>query len=523
MRAARAGGDTCSGRATALSLVKRLFRAMRRPGVEVPCWMARAGTAIVMVLAFSQAAHGQLPNVQLPNLPRVDLPAVTQTATDTVTGTVNGVTGRLDVDRLTDLRRLRIRELLRTQRANVERDPAGAPILRAEIVSFSPTDAALESARAAGFTVARERALEGLDARIVVLRAPPDLSTRRALARLRGIDPNGAYDYNHIYLDSGAIDATEPHNAEAPYDAGARELLAARAAETRGKALTVAAMTADAADGAAPTPSAGAPVRIGLVDGGVDLAHPVFKDARIHQHGCDDKPVPSAHGTAVASLMVGRSELFHGAAPGAELFAADVYCGLGTGGAVDAVVDGIAWIARQNVPVINVSLVGPRNIALENVVRVVIARGYIVVAAVGNDGPAAKPLYPASYPGVVGITGVDARQKALLEACRGPQVDFAAPGADMAAAMMAPTYAAVRGTSFAAPIVAGMLSMQMSAPNPTAAEKAIAQLVSQAVDLGSRGIDKTYGNGLVGSSLRVAPALALLGPSAGTSANKSNR
>jgi subtilisin family serine protease len=260
-------------------------------------------------------------------------------------------------------------------------------------------------------------------------------------------------------------------------------------------------------------------MKLGLVDGGIDVTHPVFRDAAIHQHGCGDKPVPSPHGTAVASLMVGRSELFHGAAPGAELFAADVYCGLGTGGAVDAVVDGIAWIARQRAPVINVSLVGPRNVTLENVVRVVIARGFIVVAAVGNDGPAAPPLYPASYPGVVGVTGVDSRQRALLEACRGPQVDFAAPGADMAAAMLSPSFAAVRGTSFAAPIVAGLLAAQLHEPNSSDAEKAIALLVQQAVDLGSRGFDKVYGNGLVGNSLRTAPALALLGPSAATKKN----
>src|SRR5262249_55745878 len=151
--------------------------------------------AAVLALGFGPTVHAQLP-VQLPNLPRVDLPTITQTATDTVTGTVNGVTDRLDVDRRADLRQLRLREPLRSERANVERDPAGAPILRAEIVAFSPTDAALDSARAAGFTVARERVLEGLDARVVVLRAPENMSTRRALSRLRAIDPNGAYDFN---------------------------------------------------------------------------------------------------------------------------------------------------------------------------------------------------------------------------------------------------------------------------------------------------------------------------------------
>jgi subtilisin family serine protease len=218
----------------------------------------------------------------------------------------------------------------------------------------------------------------------------------------------------------------------------------------------------------------------------------------------------------VASLLVGKADPFTGAAPGAELFAADVYCGLGTGGAADAVVDAIAWIARQRVAVINVSLVGPRNVLLENVVRLVIARGHIIVAAVGNDGPAAAPLYPASYPDVVGVTGVDAHRKVLLEACRGKQVKFAAPGADMAAAELSPTFAAVRGTSFAAPIVAGLLAASLHEPNRDAAAKAIEMLASQAVDLGSRGVDKTYGSGLVGDFVRTEAALALASAAAGS-------
>ncbi len=180
--------------------------------------------------------------------------------------------------------------------------------------------------------------------------------------------------------------------------------------------------------------------------------------------------------------MIGRSELFRRGA-GRELFAADVYCGLGTGGAVDAVVDAISWIARARVAVINVSLVGPPNTTLENVVKIAVARGFVIVAAVGNDGAAAPPLYPASYPGVIGVTGVDAREKVLLEACRGPQVDFAAPGADsMAAAMLSPGFAAVRGTSFAAPIVAGLLAAQLSNRVPRARRKP-SQLAQQAVDL----------------------------------------
>src|SRR3546814_15328799 len=80
------------------------------------------------------------------------------------------------------------------------------------------------------------------------------------------------------------------------------------------------------------------------------------------------------------------------------------------------------------VPVINVSLVGPPNLLVRTAVTAVQRRGLIVVAAVGNDGPAAAPLYPAAYPGVVAVTGVDSNNRVLSEAGRGPHVDFAAPG-----------------------------------------------------------------------------------------------
>ena len=113
------------------------------------------------------------------------------------------------------------------------------------------------------------------------------------------------------------------------------------------------------AQSAPMSPAKGA--RIGLIDGGVQRNHPVFRDVSIHEHGCVGGGVPNAHGTAVASLLVGHAEHFNGVAVGAELYSADVYCGLATGGAVDAVADAFAWLARERVPVINISLVGPAN------------------------------------------------------------------------------------------------------------------------------------------------------------------
>ena len=78
---------------------------------------------------------------------------------------------------------------------------------------------------------------------------------------------------------------------------------------------------------------------------------------------------------------------------------------------------------------------------------------------------------PASYDGVIGVTAVDAKHHVLIEACRGKQVDFAAPGADMqrgGRGRRPDIYVPVRGTSFAAPLVAGLLAADLKAPDPVA-------------------------------------------------------
>jgi hypothetical protein len=406
---------------------------------------------------------------------QINLPQVPVQVPIDVNRTVNDTLGATRTETLQELRRLRIGNLLRANRAVLDTDPRGAPVLRSEVVAFSPTPAALEQAQAAGFEIVRTRTLEGLDATVVVLRAPPRMSTRRALRDLRRADPAGVYDFNHLYMESGEV-GSQPSAAMASL----------------------------------PPVSGGAGSgKVGLIDGGVDRTHQVFRNNVIHEHGCPSA-TPSAHGTAVASLIAGNSDTFKGAAPGAELFVADVYCGAATGGAVDAVAAAFGWLSRERVPVINVSLVGPANAMLEQVVRIVVARGYIVVAAVGNDGPGAPPLYPAAYPGVVAVTGVDAKRRVLLEACRGRHIKFAAPGADMSAADATHAFAQVRGTSFAAPIVSGLLATQLLQPDRAVADAAIDKLTEQAVDLGARGPDKIYGSGLVGEALRIAPRQAAL-------------
>lgn len=433
---------------------------------------------VLLCVTAQAAAQLGVPAVRLPNLPPVNLPALPQQGVLPLGADASAALGELDSRSLRELRQQRVRELLRRHRDVLEADPHGAPIVRGELLAFSPQESALTAALAAGYTVVREQALAELGARIVVLHAPDD--TARALTRLQGIDPAGSYDFNHVYLPSGAHWTA----------AGPASSAAAAAAES------------------IHTPAPPAATRLGLIDDGVDARHAALRGSTIHAHGCSGSAIPAVHGTAIASLLAGRDGRFRGAAPGAELYVADVFCGRPTGGAADEVAGALAWLMHEQVAVINVSLVGPPDRTLESVVAGAVAHGYLIVAAVGNDGPAAPPLYPAAWPGVVGVTAVDRRGRVLPEAGRGPQVKLAAPGADMTAALTPRGYALVRGTSFAAPLVAGLLATALHSPDKAAADEALDALEHRAWHPGAPGLDPAYGYGLVGADLAPAPALA---------------
>jgi subtilisin family serine protease len=412
--------------------------------------------ALATAVATSAQAQLRLPVAPLPALP---LQKLTQTV---------GQAGTESLQQLSDVRHLLVANLIRANPRTIAVDPHGNPIVRDELLAYSPSTSAIEAAQANGFKIAREQVNGDLELHLIVLQAPPSLNIVKALRALREADSAGTYDFNHIYTSVGVVSPQETSEAASPRSA------AANRAEQ-------------------PLP------RVGLIDSGVDAAHPVFRDALIHPWGCAGRELPSAHGTAVASLLVGQSTRFHGVLNKAELYAADVYCAAPTGGSVDALAGAFAWLAEQRVAVINVSLVGPDNAALAQIVRALTSRGYLLVAAVGNDGPAAPPLYPASYPHVVGVTAVDAHRRVLIEAARGSQVMFAAQGADMSAADVGGKYAPIRGTSFAAPIVAALLAQSVTAPDLNASSAAIESLAQSAIDLGPKGRDLTYGFGLVGA------------------------
>ena len=419
---------------------------------------------VAIVLAGLATGSPALAQIGLPSLPGPGLPPG---RIETLPGRVVGRVDALErqVDAVVEAAPSHLTRLIRQSRGALEADPQGWPVVRGEILATDPDPAALERARADGFSVLRETRLEGLDLTVVVLTPPRGMALRDGVERLAGIDPQGSYTFNHIHGPAGS-------------------------------AIVVAGRVAVPTSGSSPGR------RVGMIDTGVEGGHPSLSSVTLIQQGFAGPVRPAAHGTAVASLLAGRGPGFAGAVPGADLFAADVYGGSVTGGSAETLARALAWMAARDVRVINISLVGPRNPLVEVVVGRLVGRDHLLVAAVGNDGPAAPPLFPAAYPGVIGVTAVSGRDRVLPEAGRGAQVDFAAPGADMAAATLGGGYATVRGASFAAPLVAGLLAARLEDGR---AERAVAALAREARDLGAAGTDPVYGRGLVGAELRVAP------------------
>jgi subtilisin family serine protease len=224
---------------------------------------------------------------------------------------------------------------------------------------------------------------------------------------------------------------------------------------------------------------------IGIIDSGI-AGRPTA------QRGfASGAPKAGNHGSAIASLIIGQGKV-RGALPSARLYVADVYGTDPAGGNASAIAKAIGWLVSEGVPVITISLVGPANPLLARVVAAAQARGTIVVAAVGNDGPASSPSYPASYPGVIAVTGIDGRDRVLIEAGRATHLDYAAPGADMLAANIGGAAVAVRGTSFATPLVAATIASAYPAPNQARRRAALAS-----VDAGARVMGSRYGRGIV--------------------------
>ncbi len=246
-----------------------------------------------------------------------------------------------------------------------------------------------------------------------------------------------------------------------------------------------------------PTDTATLPLRIGMVDGGIDTSHPALSKSNIElKHFLSEGGRPlSRHGTAVVSLLCASDEGYTGLAPKSHIFAAVAFeheAGREVSTTANMIL-ALDWLSQQQLHVINLSISGPPNKLLERVINRITANGINIVASAGNGGPAAPSAYPAAYESVIAVTAVDNANRVYRRANRGKYLDLAAPGVNIRHARSGGEYVSSSGTSFAAPFV----SIAVARLRFFEVENLKRKLYRSTVDLGPAGWDPVFGFGLI--------------------------
>jgi subtilisin family serine protease len=241
--------------------------------------------------------------------------------------------------------------------------------------------------------------------------------------------------------------------------------------------------------------ASGENVRVAVIDTGIDDTNPALSGVIADQFDAmPNVPVEKRdHGTSVDGLIAGVGAL-EGMAPGARIYHARAF--EGGKSTMDVILSALDWAAEQNVSIINMSFVGPKNDLLATACRNARGLGIILVAAAGNNGPKAPYGYPAAYDGVIAVTATDAKDGLMPQANRGAYVFISAPGVEMVAPSGAGSDV-VTGTSFAAAIVSGAIANLIHAAPERSADDIEKALAATARDLGLKGRDKDFGYGLL--------------------------
>jgi subtilisin family serine protease len=241
--------------------------------------------------------------------------------------------------------------------------------------------------------------------------------------------------------------------------------------------------------------SCAASTRIAMLDGPVNLDLARLADRRIGV--TQIAPVNGApdyhHGTALAALLVGQ-DAPRGLLPEAELVVGVIMRADDDGPftTTEWILHGLDWVLGLDPRpgALNLSFGGPRSAQLQRALEVV--TGVMpVAAAAGNEGQKAV-AFPASYPGVIAVTAVDARGRRWSRANTGDQVAIAAPGVEVWTFDGAGRGYYANGTSIATLFVTAALASAQ--PDQRSLDE---WLAAHAVDAGLAGRDLEYGHGVL--------------------------
>ncbi|OMF61523.1 alkaline serine protease [Paenibacillus sp. FSL R5-0490] len=248
------------------------------------------------------------------------------------------------------------------------------------------------------------------------------------------------------------------------------------------------------------------PVTVAVIDQGVDMNHPDLKGKLLPSYNAVNPMSPGTpdyHGTHVAGIVAANKNNGiggYGVNPNAKILPIDVF-DRGWGASDYVIAQGILYAVEKGAKVINMSLGGPmKSPLIEEALKKAAEKNVVVVAAAGNTGDDSLS-YPAAYEGVISVGNINSSKKlGILSTC-GTSVDIVAPGEDVYSTMYdyekKSSFLKMSGTSMASPMAAGAASLLLS-KHPGLTPIQIEYILEHtAEDLGDKGFDVVYGNGLL--------------------------
>jgi len=382
-----------------------------------------------------------------------------------------------------------LRPLFSRPEREARRAPARRPVVvpkqvQNEVVATGLDDDALAGLTQDGFVIDSRIEIALIGGEMVRLIVPRGMTLETARAAVSARSATAAADFNHFY---------QPQSAEVE-----------KAACLRESCNLVRHMVGWPTGGDGSGMACLKPQRIGLIDTAINAEHAALAKARLEVlrlGGEKDMGSGEQHGTAVAALLVGApGSRVPGLLPEAEIVAVDAFQRFRKSADIANVYDlvrALDLLTRRDVRVINLSLTGPANAVLQQAVAAAVDRGTVLVAAAGNDGPNAEPVYPAAYDDVIAVTAVDKARNPYRRAVRGEHIDIAAPGVGVWTAASVSGARQKNGTSFAAPFVTAAVSVLLTAKPGLSPRDVQSELAKLAEDIGSPGRDSIYGWGLL--------------------------
>lgn len=210
--------------------------------------------------------------------------------------------------------------------------------------------------------------------------------------------------------------------------------------------------------------STGHGVDVALIDTGADYTHPDLQSQIVdHQNFVDDRPDrfrTDTHGTAVAGVIAaatGNGYGIVGVAPASRVSVLKA-CRYETGRSAAvcnsfSIAKALSHAIEAGADIINLSLAGPRDTLLADLVNVARQNGSIIIAA-APDTPGRG--FPAGEPGVIVVDLSPDPESAVISD------RVLAPGTDILVAMPEGRFDYLSGSSLAAAHVSGIVALMMA-------------------------------------------------------------